>query len=51
MNSQELFIQMMAERKLEYCAFIVLIPLNKQHQRRDKMQLQDQNQGEENKKP
>ena len=51
MNSQELFIQMIAEHELEHCAFIALISLNKQHQKKDKKQLQEQNQGEESKKP
>jgi hypothetical protein len=51
MNSQELFVQMIAEQELEHCAFIALIPLNKRHQNRDKQRLQEQNQGEENKKP
>jgi hypothetical protein len=51
MNSQELFIQMIAEHELEYCAFIALIPLKTQPRKRDRQQLQEQNQGEEDKKP
>jgi hypothetical protein len=51
MNSNELFVQMIAERELEHCVFIVLIPPKKQHHKRDKQQLREQNQGEEKKKP